>query len=69
MKVDDLLHLPFDEYMQACAQRHHAVCNSTPLHRIITALGGGGGQQLAQVLWMRDWHENRARCYETKEKA
>lgn len=64
MKVDDLLHLPFDEYMQACAQRHHDLRNSTPLHRVITALGGYEGQQFAQALWMRDWHENRAQRYE-----
>lgn len=64
MRVDDLLHLPFDAYMQACAERHVAVCNSTPVHRLVAEQGGYAGQQLAQALWMRDWHENRARALE-----
>jgi hypothetical protein len=64
MKVDDLLHLPFDEYMQTCAQRHHALCNSTPVHRIIANQGGYEGQQFAHALWMREWYENRARTLE-----
>lgn len=67
MKIDDLLPLPFEDFMKACATRHFLLVNSSPLHQYIADLGGYDGQQLARILWMRDWYE--ARCNHLEENA
>jgi hypothetical protein len=61
MRVDDLIELPLDDYLQACAQRRAAIIQSSPVHRIIGDLGGYEGAQFASALWLRDWYEYRAR--------
>jgi hypothetical protein len=61
MRIDDLIELPLDDYLQACAQRRAAIIQSSSVHRIIGELAGYDGAQFAQVLWLRDWYEHRAR--------
>ena len=59
MKIDDLLPLPFEDFMKACATRHFLVVNSSPLHQQIANSAGYAGQQFAQILWMREWYATR----------
>jgi hypothetical protein len=61
MRVDDLIELQLDDYLQACEKRRAAIIQSSPVHRIIGAHGGYAGAQFARVLWLRDWYEHRAR--------
>lgn len=64
MKVDDLLHLPLDEYMLACSRRHAELCNSTEIHRLVADMAGYEGFQFARIMWMRDWYEHHRRIEE-----